>query len=368
MAEAVDDIAFGTANGPIKYWNYNLYAATSGGSPSLIYTFAQYVTPFNTHTTTFTGLAQAQANGLDVNGQAVSGGAAGLFSAGYTPLATFNGAGRYGGRPGPLDPAGMMTLSRYGPDALGVTTPAATSLEVSGPTINANASRSGGFVVRPDGEWSGTVTLSAIPGGVTFMEQTLTWNGEAGAKASTIDPTATNTIYQITMDPDTLPAPSTWTYQAGTPATGTFSFTGPASGLVGGASTAFTGDPNTGGTRGRFFDVTRYSAPAPGSLGNAKKGSLKGPGTWILNLAFYKDVVRTNGLTVEITALLDNALNHPQFFIPSLGTQGFVDVTDYVLGGDAANGTTGVLGADTVGNVEGFSAGRVVRFGARVRF
>lgn len=129
-----------------------------------------------------------------------------------------------------------------------------------------------------------------------------------------------------------------------------------------------TGNPNVGGSRDQFFDVTKYSVPAPGTLGNAKKGSLKGPGTWILNLAFYKDVVRTSGLTVEVTALLDNALNHPQFFIPSLGTDGFVDLTDYLINGDVANGTTAVLGADTVGNAEGFSAGRVVRFGVRLRF
>ena len=52
---------------------------------------------------------------------------------------------------------------------------------------------------------------------------------------------------------------------------------------------------------------------------------------------------------MEFTALLDNAFNHPQFFVPSLGTDGFVDLTDYLLNGVADNGTTGVLGADTVG-------------------
>ncbi|MEN3337440.1 MAG: hypothetical protein V7647_1116 [Acidobacteriota bacterium] len=129
-----------------------------------------------------------------------------------------------------------------------------------------------------------------------------------------------------------------------------------------------TGNPNVGGSRDQFYDITKYSLPAPGSLGNAKKGSLKGPGTWIVNLAFYKDVVRTSGLTVELTALLDNALNHPQFFVQSLGTDGFVDLTDYLISGDPANGTTATLGADTVGNAEGFSAGRVVRFGVRLRF
>ena len=130
-----------------------------------------------------------------------------------------------------------------------------------------------------------------------------------------------------------------------------------------------TGDPNTGGSRERFFDITAYKLPADGTLGNAKKGSLKGPGTWIANFAFYKDVFRTAGGTqVEFTAMLDNAFNHPQFFVPGLGTGGFVDLTSYLLDGDANNGTTGVLGADVVGNSEGFAVGRVIRLGLRLRF
>jgi hypothetical protein len=128
------------------------------------------------------------------------------------------------------------------------------------------------------------------------------------------------------------------------------------------------GNPNVGGTRGAFFDVTAFALPAPGTLGTAKKGSVKGPGTWIVNLALYKDIVRAKGVNVEFTALLDNAFNHPQFFVPSLGLDGFMDLTDYLLSGEPSNGTTAVLGADTVGNVEGFAAGRVVRFGVRMRF
>jgi hypothetical protein len=110
-----------------------------------------------------------------------------------------------------------------------------------------------------------------------------------------------------------------------------------------------TGNPNVGGTRDRFFDLTAFKLPAPGTLGTAKKGSVRGPGTWIVNLAFYKDIVRTRGVNVELTALLDNAFNHPQFFVASLGTDGFMDLTDYLLGGQASNGRTAVLGADTVG-------------------
>jgi hypothetical protein len=127
-------------------------------------------------------------------------------------------------------------------------------------------------------------------------------------------------------------------------------------------------DPNTGGTRNQFFDLTAYAIPAPGTLGTAKKGSLKGPGTWIVNFAFYKDLLRTHGTAVEFTVLLDNAFNHPQFFVPDLGTGGFVDLTDYLINGIADNGTTAALGADTVGNVEGFASGRVIRLGVRLRF
>ena len=127
------------------------------------------------------------------------------------------------------------------------------------------------------------------------------------------------------------------------------------------------GNPNTGGSRERFFDLTVFRFPSPGSLGNAKKGSVKGPGTWIVNLAFYKDIVRAKGVNVELTALLDNAFNHPQFGV-GLGTGGFMDITDFLLSGETDNGVTGVLGADTVASPEGFSVGRVIRLGLRLRF
>jgi hypothetical protein len=128
-----------------------------------------------------------------------------------------------------------------------------------------------------------------------------------------------------------------------------------------------TGNPNTGGDRTQYYDLTRFTLPAPGTLGNAKKGSVQGPGTWIVNLAFYKEIVRTRGLNAEFTALLDNAFNHPQFAV-GLGTGGFMDLTDYLINGVAANGNTAVLDADTVRSTEGFSVGRVVRLGVRLRF
>ena len=128
-----------------------------------------------------------------------------------------------------------------------------------------------------------------------------------------------------------------------------------------------TGDPGSGGTRARFYDLTAFTLPAPGTLGNAKKGSIQGPGTWIVNFAFYKDVFRKDAMSAQFTALLDNAFNHPQFSV-GLGTGGFMDLTDYLINGVVDNGTTAVLDADTVGSPEGFSVGRVIRLGLRVRF
>jgi hypothetical protein len=128
-----------------------------------------------------------------------------------------------------------------------------------------------------------------------------------------------------------------------------------------------TGDPNTGGNRERFFDLTKFTLPAPGSLGNARKGSVQGPGTWIVNFAFYKDIVRSRDFSAEFSALLDNAFNHPQFSV-GLGTGGFMDLTDYLINRVTDNGATAVLDADTVGSPEGFSVGRVVRLGVRMRF
>jgi hypothetical protein len=126
------------------------------------------------------------------------------------------------------------------------------------------------------------------------------------------------------------------------------------------------GDPNSGGSREAFFNQAANAVPGPGQLGNAKKGSLKGPGTWVANFAFYKNLYAQDRFRLQFSTLLDNAFNHPQFF-PTYGS-GFVDLTSFLTEGDANNGTTGVLGADTIGNTEGFSPGRVIRIGIRAFF
>jgi hypothetical protein len=125
-------------------------------------------------------------------------------------------------------------------------------------------------------------------------------------------------------------------------------------------------DPNVGGSRDAFYDVTAYGLPAPGLLGNAGKGSLLGPGTWVVNFAFYKDVVKTDRFRLQLSALLDNAFNHPQFY--EYYGDGFSQVDDWLLDGAVDNGVAANLGAGEIANQEGFSPGRVFRIGLRATF
>ena len=85
-----------------------------------------------------------------------------------------------------------------------------------------------------------------------------------------------------------------------------------------------------------------------------------------MNFAFYKDVVAKESFRLQLSALLDNAFNHPQFFV-GYG-DGFAQLDSFLIDGDANNGSTGVLGADTIANKEGFAPGRVFRIGLRATF
>ena len=128
------------------------------------------------------------------------------------------------------------------------------------------------------------------------------------------------------------------------------------------------GDPAPGGPRNQFFNPAAYAIPADGKLGNVKRGSLKGPGTWVANFAFYKDVFRHDNFRLQFSALLDNAFNHPQFFVSATDAPDFLNLTDFLVNGTPDNGATGVLGEGAINNVEGFAPGRVIRLGIRAVF
>ncbi len=125
-------------------------------------------------------------------------------------------------------------------------------------------------------------------------------------------------------------------------------------------------DPNTGGSRDAFYDPTAYGLPAPGVLGNAKKGSLLGPGTWVVNFGLYKDIVTRGRFRLQLSAMMDNAFNHPQFY-PFYGDS-FSQVDSWVIDAEPDNGTMANLGSGAIANQEGFAPGRVVRIGLRATF
>jgi hypothetical protein len=79
------------------------------------------------------------------------------------------------------------------------------------------------------------------------------------------------------------------------------------------------GDPNL--PRGertidRWFDVSQLANPAPGQLGNAGKGVIRGSGNNKWDLTISKFLNLAAGHRLEFRAELFNALNHPQFDDP----------------------------------------------------
>ena len=79
------------------------------------------------------------------------------------------------------------------------------------------------------------------------------------------------------------------------------------------------GDPNLprgDRTIDRWFDVSQLANPAPGQLGNAGKGVIRGSGNnkWDLIISKFFDIA--DGHRLEFRAELFNAFNHPQFDDP----------------------------------------------------
>jgi hypothetical protein len=86
-----------------------------------------------------------------------------------------------------------------------------------------------------------------------------------------------------------------------------------------GSHANLSGDPNLPrGERSidRWFDVSKLANPAPGQLGNAGKGVIRGSGNHKWDLVISKFLRLTERHRVELRAELFNAFNHPQFDDP----------------------------------------------------
>ena len=57
------------------------------------------------------------------------------------------------------------------------------------------------------------------------------------------------------------------------------------------------------------------ACPPTASSATRRRAASAGPGTWVVNFGLYKDIVTKDRFRLQLSALLDNAFNHPQFFV-----------------------------------------------------
>jgi len=80
------------------------------------------------------------------------------------------------------------------------------------------------------------------------------------------------------------------------------------------------GDPNTGGSRDRFFDPTVFGNPGPGKFGNLPRNALRGPNYWRTDASLFKKFMFTETKELEFRIESVNVFNHvnlgnPESFI-----------------------------------------------------
>ncbi len=70
------------------------------------------------------------------------------------------------------------------------------------------------------------------------------------------------------------------------------------------------GDPNTGGSRDRFFDPTVFAKPAVGTFGNLERNALRGPKYWRTDASLFKKFRFTETKELEFRVETVNLFNH----------------------------------------------------------
>ncbi|HYP28587.1 MAG TPA: TonB-dependent receptor [Blastocatellia bacterium] len=70
------------------------------------------------------------------------------------------------------------------------------------------------------------------------------------------------------------------------------------------------GDPNTGGSRERFFDPTVFAKPAVGTFGNLRRNALRGPNYWRTDASLFKKLRFTENKELEFRVEVVNLFNH----------------------------------------------------------
>ena len=76
------------------------------------------------------------------------------------------------------------------------------------------------------------------------------------------------------------------------------------------------GDPNTGGSRDRFYDPTVFSRPAVGTFGNLERNSLSGPTYWRTDASLFKKFALGETTELEFRIESVNFFNHVNLNAP----------------------------------------------------
>jgi hypothetical protein len=99
------------------------------------------------------------------------------------------------------------------------------------------------------------------------------------------------------------------------------------------------------GTLDEWFDTTAYAAPAYGTYGDARNGSIRGPGYTSANVSLYKTFPLPREFNLQVRAEAFNVFNHPNFNSVDTG-----------------------LGDGSFGHVNGAGDPRILEFAAKVFF
>jgi hypothetical protein len=114
---------------------------------------------------------------------------------------------------------------------------------------------------------------------------------------------------------------------------------------------------------GQYFNPSAFLAPAAGTLGNAGRDSLTGPGLAELDMSLLKDTSITESCKVQLRAEFFNVLNHANFATPNavIYSNGPIATTADLNTPPALSPTAGVITATS-------TTSRQIQFGLKVLF
>ena len=118
------------------------------------------------------------------------------------------------------------------------------------------------------------------------------------------------------------------------------------------------------GTPTKWFNPACYSLPAAGTLGNAGRNTIIGPGLAQVDIAFFKDTkVKkiSEAFRMQLRAEAFNLFNHPQFGLP--GNSMFSAGASTSAPNGAPNASAGVITT-----LAGNTAARQLQFGLKLIF